>query len=204
MNEVVSTIMLNFIATGISAFLLAEYFRNDKVTLIAETKPIGPSGWLPPLNRLLEVVGYHLPARTLLQGFLPFAIVIGVGYYLVVWRTRFGFELRTTGVNPAAATASGVNHKAMILKTIMLSGAVAGLIGLGTAARGSATAQVRRHVPDRHRLHRHLHRPPRAQQPDRDRHRRVRVGRRRAAPVRRSRPSACPRRSCRSSRAPCC
>jgi simple sugar transport system permease protein len=130
-NEVVSTIMLNFIATGISAFLLAEYFRNDKVTLIAETKPIGPSGWLPPLNRLLEVVGYHLPARTLLQGFLPFAVVIGVGYYLVVWRSRFGFELRTTGVNPAAATASGVNHKAMILKTIMLSGAVAGLIGLG-------------------------------------------------------------------------
>ena len=130
-NEVVSTIMLNFIATGISAFLLAEYFRNPKVTLIAETKPIPPSGTLPPLNRLLEVFGYHLPPNTVLQGFLPFAIVIGILYYVIVWRTRFGFDLRTTGINPAASVASGVNAKAMVLKTIMLSGAVAGLIGLG-------------------------------------------------------------------------
>ncbi len=130
-NEVVSTIMLNFIATGIGAFLLVEYFRNPKANLAAETKPIPPSGTLPPLNRLLEGFGYHLPTNTLLQGFLPFAIVLGILYYVVVWRTRFGFELRTTGVNPAASVASGVNPKAMVLKTIMLSGAVAGLIGLG-------------------------------------------------------------------------
>jgi ABC-type uncharacterized transport system permease subunit len=129
-NEVVSTIMLNFIATGISAFLLTEYLRNNSVNLIAETDTIPRSGWIPSLNRLLEVVGYHLPTGTILQGFLPFAIVIGVVFYLVVWRTRFGFELRTTGVNPAAAQASGVNPKAMVLKTIMLSGMVAGLIGM--------------------------------------------------------------------------
>jgi hypothetical protein len=63
-------------------------------------------GVLPPLNRLLEVFSYHLPTGTVLQGFLPFAILIGILYYVVVWRTRFGFELRTTGVNPAAALAS--------------------------------------------------------------------------------------------------
>jgi ABC-type uncharacterized transport system permease subunit len=130
-NEVVSTIMLNFIATGISAFLLAEYLRNSEVDLIAETEPIPRSGVLPPLNRFFELFGYHLPTGTVLQGFLPFAILLGVLYYVVVWRTRFGFELRTTGVNPAASLASGVNPKHMILKTIMISGAVAGLIGLG-------------------------------------------------------------------------
>ncbi len=130
-NEVVSTIMLNFIATGISAFLLAEYLRNPKVNLVAETKPIPASGTLPPLNRFLEIFGYHLPGGTVLQGFLPFAVIVGILYYLVVWRTRFGFELRTTGVNPAASLASGVNPKLMVLKTIMISGAVAGLIGLG-------------------------------------------------------------------------
>jgi ABC-type uncharacterized transport system permease subunit len=130
-NEVVSTIMLNFIATGISAFLLAEYLRNKKVNLVAETKPLPKSGQLPPLNRLLEVFGYHLPSGTVLQGFLPFAVLIGVLFYVVVWRTRFGFELRTTGLNPRAAEASGVNAKAMILKAIVLSGIVAGLIGMG-------------------------------------------------------------------------
>jgi ABC-type uncharacterized transport system permease subunit len=129
-NEVVSTIMLNFIATGISAFLLAEYLRNESVDLISETDPLPRSAWIPSLNSLLEKFGFHLPPGTVLQGFLPFAIVIGVVFYLVVWRTRFGFELRTTGVNPSAARASGVNPKAMVLKTIMLSGAAAGLIGM--------------------------------------------------------------------------
>jgi ABC-type uncharacterized transport system permease subunit len=130
-NEVVSTIMLNFIATGLSAFLLAEYFRDNNASLVAQTKPLPRSAWIPDLNGLLEKFGYHLPPNTILQGFLPFAIVIGILFYLVIWRTRFGFELRTTGINPAAARASGVNPKLMILKTIVLSGMVAGLIGLG-------------------------------------------------------------------------
>ena len=42
------------------------------------------SGWLPPLNRLLEVFGYHLPAGTALEGFLLFAILIGIVFYVLV------------------------------------------------------------------------------------------------------------------------
>ncbi|HEY1279726.1 MAG TPA: ABC transporter permease [Acidimicrobiales bacterium] len=129
-NEVVSTIMLNFIATGISAFLLAEYFRDNNASLVAQTERLPRSAWVPSLNRLLETFGYHLPQGTILQGFLVGAIIVGIGYYVVVWRTRFGFELRTTGVNAAAARSAGVNPKAMILKAIVLSGMVAGLIGM--------------------------------------------------------------------------
>jgi simple sugar transport system permease protein len=129
-NEVVSTIMLNFIATGISAFLLAEYFRDNNASLVAQTTPLPRSAWVPSLNRLLATFGYHLPQGTILQGFLIGAIIVGIGYYVVLWRSRFGFELRTTGVNPAAARSAGVNPKAMILKTIVLSGMVAGLIGM--------------------------------------------------------------------------
>jgi simple sugar transport system permease protein len=130
-NEVVSTIMLNFIATGVSAFLLAEYFRDNTASLVAQTEPLPSSAWIPSLNRLLETFGYHLPPGTILQGFLIGAIIVGILFYVVVWRSRFGFELRTTGINPAAARAAGVNPKAMILKTIVLSGMVAGLIGMG-------------------------------------------------------------------------
>jgi general nucleoside transport system permease protein len=129
-NEVVSTIMLNFIATGISAFLLAEYFRDNNASLVAQTTRLPRSAWVPSLNSLLETFGYHLPPGTILQGFLVGAIIVGIGYYVVVWRTRFGFELRTTGINPAAARSAGVNPKAMILKAIVLSGMVAGLIGM--------------------------------------------------------------------------
>ena len=67
----------------------------------------------------------------MLQGFSSLAILVGVGYYVLLFRSRFGFELRASGANPSAAQASGVNPKRMILMTIMLSGAVAGLVGMG-------------------------------------------------------------------------
>ena len=131
-NEVISTIMLNYIATGVSAFLILEssFFRNRNVELVAETKPLPASGLLPPLNRTFELFGFHFADSVTLQGFLPYAILLGVLYHVMLNRSRFGFDLRTSGLNPAAARSAGVNPKAMVLKTIMLSGAVAGLIGM--------------------------------------------------------------------------
>ncbi len=131
-NEVVSTIMLNFIATGLSAYLLTTYLQDDAASgLVSGTPELPRSGQLPSLNRLVEAIGIDLPRNAVLRGFLPFAIVIGILFYLVIYRTRFGFELRTSGLNPAAATSSGVNPKAMVMKTIILSGMCAGLIGMG-------------------------------------------------------------------------
>jgi general nucleoside transport system permease protein len=131
-NEVISTIMLNYIATGISAFLILEstFFRNRNVELVAETKPLPKSARLPPMNNLVELFGFHFSSGVVLHGFLPYAIILGIGYHFMLNRSRFGFELRWSGLNPAAAQSSGVNPKAMVVKTMMLSGAVAGLIGM--------------------------------------------------------------------------
>ncbi len=129
-NEVVSTIMLNFIATGITAFLLANYLRDNSVKLVAQTKPLPESAWMPSLNTPLGWFGINLPKDTVLNGFLIIAIATGILIYLLIYRTRFGFDLRTSGRNPSAALSSGVNPKAMIMKTIMLSGAIAGLAGM--------------------------------------------------------------------------
>ncbi len=129
-NEVISTIMLNFVATGLTAWLLNTYFRNRTGGLTAETKVIPGSGRIPSLNALFEAIGFHF-GGVVLQGYVVLAILVGIGYYVLLFRSRYGFELRVTGVNPSAAKASGVNPKRMILITIMLSGAVAGLIGMG-------------------------------------------------------------------------
>ena len=130
-NEVVSTIMLNFVATGISAFLLTEYFRNKRVQNVAETRQLPKSGRLPTLNGLLDTFGFHLPRGTVLNGYLPIAILVGVAFYLLVWRTQFGYELRMTGANAAAARTAGVNSGAMVIKTIVISGMLAGLAAMG-------------------------------------------------------------------------
>ncbi len=122
-HEVVSTIMLNFMATGLSAYLLANYLRKPRVgsELLIATRPIPPSGQLPPL---LVTAGEDL------RSFVLIAAVLGVLVYVLVWRTRFGFDLRASGINPTAAQASGVDPNRMIVRTMLLSGAIAGLIGM--------------------------------------------------------------------------
>jgi simple sugar transport system permease protein len=129
-NEVISTIMLNAVATGVSAYLLANYF-TVKGQQITQTKPLSRSAWIPPLNRFIRLFGYHFPKNVYLNGFLVGAIAAGLIYYLLVYRSRFGFDLRASGINPFAARSSGVNPKAMVVKTMLISGAFAGLIGIG-------------------------------------------------------------------------
>ncbi len=129
-NEVISTIMLNYIAIGISAFLLAEPLRNESSGNLAQTRSLPKSAHLPNLNRVIEAIGLHFPRGVFLRGFLPVAILVGIGYWLLLNRSRFGFNLRVSGANAAAARTAGVNPKRMVLITITLSGAVAGLIGL--------------------------------------------------------------------------
>jgi ABC-type uncharacterized transport system permease subunit len=129
-SEVISSIMLNFIALGTASFLLTGPLRGSgEGASIVTTKPIPESGWFPGLNGLFTALGLAQP-RTELYGFLLVAIVIGVAIAVLIKRTRFGFDLRASGLSPSAATASGVNARAMVLKTMLLSGAIAGLIGL--------------------------------------------------------------------------
>jgi ABC-type uncharacterized transport system permease subunit len=129
-SEVISSIMLNFIALGIASYLLTGPLRGSgEGASIVTTTPIPESGWFPGLNVLFTGLGLAEP-RTELYGFLLVAIVVGVLIAILIKRTRFGFDLRATGLSPSAAAASGVNARSMVIKTMLLSGAVAGLIGL--------------------------------------------------------------------------
>ncbi len=130
-HEVISTIMLNFIGFSVIAFLLLNYFKDPNgSSLNLATPPLPPSGQLPNLNWLFGALGFSEPRGIDLHGFAVFAIVVGVFYYLLVWRTRFGYELRASGINPGAARMAGVNPNRMIMNTMLISGGVAGLVGL--------------------------------------------------------------------------
>ncbi len=132
-HEVISSIMLNSIATGIGAYMLGNWFIDKSSTgsLLPRTKPIPASGQLPSLNPLLEKLGIDLPTGSNIYGFVIIAVVLGIAFKIVIDRTRFGFDLRATGVNPGAAEASGVNLKSMTVRVLLISGAIAGLAGMG-------------------------------------------------------------------------
>jgi len=135
-HEVISTIMLNAIAVaGVVSFLLAKWSAGSagasaSQTLDVALDPIPESGWLPSLNPLVEFFTRDIK-RIDLFSFVLVAVAVGILYHFLINKTRLGFDLRATGANPMAAEASGVNPRKTILLAMVLSGAVAGLVGLG-------------------------------------------------------------------------
>jgi ABC-type uncharacterized transport system permease subunit len=129
-SEVISSIMLNFIALGTASWLLTGPLRgSEEGAAIITTKDLPESGQFPGLNGLFDVIGLAQP-RGELYGFLIVAGIVGLVISVVLKRTRFGFDLRATGLSPSAATASGIDARGMVIKTMLISGAIAGLIGL--------------------------------------------------------------------------
>jgi general nucleoside transport system permease protein len=122
-SEVISTIMLNAIATALIAFLLRRVKDDVAGSNNIGTKPLPESAHFPGIPLI--------PGSTLdVYGFVVVALLAGVAYTVLLGRTRFGFDLRATGQSESAAVASGVNVKRMVLISMLLSGAVAGLVGM--------------------------------------------------------------------------
>lgn len=122
-SEVISTIMLNFVATSLVAFSLRQAAVREEGSNIIGTRPIPESSRIPGFSPFEGV-------PTEVYGFFFIAVLVGAGYWVVLNRTRFGFDLRATGQSQTAAVASGVHVKRMTITTMLVSGGVAGLVGL--------------------------------------------------------------------------
>jgi general nucleoside transport system permease protein len=123
-SEVISSIMLNFIAAGLISYLLNPMRLGSQAegSQNVATPTIPESGRLPTI----EMAGGQL------YTYIFFAALVGVGYWILISKTVFGFNLRATGISFRAALSSGVNAPRMIFVTMVLSGATAGLVGIGT------------------------------------------------------------------------
>jgi simple sugar transport system permease protein len=129
-SEVISSIMLNFVAGGLVSYLLTGPFKGSEPgASIVSTAKIPESGRVGGANFIFDAFGLFSPPRQL-YGFLFIAIVVGVVIAVLLGRTRFGFDLKASGLSPSAASASGVDARRMVVKAMLLSGAIAGLIGL--------------------------------------------------------------------------
>ena len=119
-SEIISTIMLNAIALQITDWLFNDYFRFDdgSGSLDVRTKPLPSTAWMPD----------WFDGR--LNSFIVIALIVAAGYWVLVNKTRFGFRLRASGLNPIAASTSGISSNRMVLTAMLISGAIAGLAGL--------------------------------------------------------------------------
>lgn len=117
-HEVINTIMMNYIAFRLSDWLLSGPMqRPDSFNPVSPT--IQESAMLPQF--------FGSPIRFHLGFFLALATAALVYWFL--FKTRWGFDLRTVGANPNAARYAGMKVSASIMLAMTLSGALAGLAG---------------------------------------------------------------------------
>jgi simple sugar transport system permease protein len=119
-NEVITTIMLNLIATGVTLYLVSDVFK-DPNSQANQTVALPDYATFPSL---LFGSSTDFSLVALFVGVLA----LGALAYLIE-RTTFGYDVRTSGLQPEAAEYGGVDSKRTIVASMMLSGALGGLGG---------------------------------------------------------------------------
>jgi len=119
-NEVITTIMLNFVAANVAYVLVLEVFRAEGSSVVA-------TEYVPEYARVTP---------RLFPGSSDFALTVLVaagaaiaGLYYLLEHTAFGYDLRTSGTQATAAEYGGVNAKATTVRAMTLSGALGGVGG---------------------------------------------------------------------------
>jgi simple sugar transport system permease protein len=125
-HVVITTIMFNFIAASLMVYLLVGPLKPFH-SQAPQTRDFLPGGQLPKLGFIFEWMGMRVRTAPFNVSFL-LALAASVFVWLLVWRTRFGYELRTMGFSPEAARYAGINETRIIIITMMISGALAGLM----------------------------------------------------------------------------
>jgi ABC-type uncharacterized transport system permease subunit len=120
-SEVISTIMLNAIAGLLVGYLIAKVGVSTGNS--TATRGVPKESWVDGITIFGD-------SPTKLYGLALLAVVAGIGFQVLLNRTTFGFNLRATGISESAAVAAGVDVKRMVVISMLLSGAVAGLIGM--------------------------------------------------------------------------
>ena len=116
-NEVISGIMLNWMSLYVVNIML----KTVKQPNISETRNIPFNSRIPSLG-LDKLLGNKYASIA-----IPLVIVIAVGIYILLEKTRFGYELKATGFNKHAAKYAGMAEKRNIIVTLAIGGALAGL-----------------------------------------------------------------------------
>jgi len=125
---VITTIMFNFIASAVMVYLLVNVMIQPG-QMSPETREFTPEAWLPFMHEVLGALGIET-ARSPLNLSFVLALICCVLVWVFIWRTRWGYAIRVTGHNETAAVYAGIDPKRIIILSMCLSGALAGLVGM--------------------------------------------------------------------------
>ena len=116
-NEIISSIMLNNISTLVLEYMVAFPLRADAGQK-AQSEVISKGYWLPQF-----IYGSRWGVSFLI------AIALIVFFYFFIYKTRWGYEMRMVGENRRFADYGGIKSGNVIIRSLVISGAIAGLAG---------------------------------------------------------------------------
>ncbi|RMG37774.1 MAG: ABC transporter permease [Methanobacteriota archaeon] len=124
-HEVITTILMNLVSINMVLYLVGSktyspFINRSKGDAYGQTEVIVSSAKIDPVfPELSQLFNYSI--------FI--AIIVAIAMHFLIYRTSFGYRVRATGLNETAAQAAGINTKRVIVWTMVLSGAVAGMGG---------------------------------------------------------------------------
>lgn len=127
-HEVVTTIMLNWIAVALTQYLTMAY--KPEASWIPHTHEIVESARLSRLFVYLNSMGIDFPKSNLLNTCIFLAIIAAIVVAFILKRTKLGYEIRAVGFNATAAENAGISVPKNTILAMAISGAIAGLVGV--------------------------------------------------------------------------
>ncbi|WP_216330482.1 ABC transporter permease [Rhizobium sp. X9] len=139
-HVVITTIMFNFIAAALMVYLLVNVLIVPG-KMAPETRTFLAGGQLPKLDWLMALFGLKLGPAPFNVSFL-IALVMCFLVWVLIWRTKLGYEMRTLGVSPSAAVYAGIPYARTVIIAMLISGGLAGMMALNPVMGASARLQV--------------------------------------------------------------
>jgi simple sugar transport system permease protein len=139
-HVVITTIMFNFIAAALMVYLLVNVLIVPG-KMAPETRTFLPGGQLPTLDWLMALFGLKLGPAPFNVSFI-IALVMCFLVWVLIWRTKLGYEMRTLGVSPSAAVYAGIPYARTVIIAMLISGGLAGMMALNPVMGASARLQV--------------------------------------------------------------
>ncbi|WP_137134910.1 ABC transporter permease [Rhizobium sp. FKY42] len=137
---VITTIMFNFIGAALMVYLLVNVLIVPG-KMAPETRTFLPGGQLPKLDWLMALFGAKLGPAPFNVSFI-IALVMCYLVWLLIWRTKLGYEMRTLGISPSAAVYAGIPYSRTVIIAMLISGGLAGMMALNPVMGASARLQV--------------------------------------------------------------
>jgi len=131
---VITTIMFNYIAYSVLGYLLVRVLKPEGA-MAPETRRFEEGAHLPFMHDALGWIGFDM-ANTPMNLSFFWALLCAIAVWALIWRTKLGYELRAFGQSEPAARYAGISPFKITMITMLISGALAGMMALNVVLGG--------------------------------------------------------------------